>query len=409
MTIKELKLKRAKALSDARAVNEQAAGESRSLTSEERDSYTKAMADFTAFGEQIEREEELQRNESFLSQIADEEVDQNSENGSEQRGQNGARLTREEREARGFAGWVRTGTIDEFRALQVDADISGGYLQTPEQLVKKMLKAVDNRLFLRQLATVVQVPNAESLGQTSLDNDPADPTRTTELGSGDQDSTMSFGKRKLTPSPFAIKLKVSKTMIRKVQGIAALVEERLAYKMAVVDENAFMNGGGGDEPLGLFTASDNGIGTARDYSTNMTATAPTFDGLMGMKYTLHDAYWNNPSTRWLFHPDTMLQIALIKDGEGRYMLRESLRAGEPDMLLKIPIALSRYAPNTLTSGLYFGLLGDFSYYMIADSLDLRIERDESIYRETDQVGFFARAEDDGMPTLAEAFVRGKLA
>jgi HK97 family phage major capsid protein len=130
---------------------------------------------------------------------------------------------------------------------------------------------------------------------------------------------------------------------------------------------------------------------------------------MAMKYALNEAYWSMPSTRWIFHPDCMLKIAKIKDGEGRYMLRESMGHGEADTIFGIPVALSRYAPNTFTTGLYFGILGDLSYYWIADSLDLRIERDESVYRLTDQVGFFARAEDDGMPVLAEAFVRGKLA
>lgn len=404
--LRELMRKRAKALSDARAINDAAAAAG-AMTTEQRSEYDRHMSEFQTLGEQIEREETLAREESAIHELADELVDQNT--GGETRGGNGNE-TKAQREMRGLATWLRSGMITpEFRALQVDADVSGGYLQTPQQMVESLLKAVDNRVFIRQLATVYRVPNAESLGVPSLDADPADPTRTTEILSGNEDSTMAFGKRKLTPTPFAVRLKSSETLLRKVPNVASLIEGRIAYKMGVVDENSFLNGSGANEPLGLFTASANGVSTSRDVNTHMTTTAPTFDGLMTMKYTLNDAYWNMPSTRWLFHPDVMLTIALIKDGEGRYMLRESLRAGEPDTLLNIPIALSRYAPNTLTAGLYFGLLGDMSYYWIADSLDLRIKRVSELYAETDQVGFFARAEDDGMPVLAEAFVRGKLA
>lgn len=407
-----LRQKRAKALSDAQAIDAKAHGENRDINGEERAQFEAFMAEYTALGDQIQRGEMLEREELHLAELTNEQVDQNS--GGEYRGASGGHRTesqvRAEQELRAWNGWCAgNARAEELRALQVDQDASGGYLQTPQQVVSQLLKAVDNLVFIRQLGKVFRVPNAESLGVPSLDADPADPTRTTELLVGNEDSTMAFGKRKLTPTPYAINLRVSKTMLRKIPNAGSLVESRMNYKMAVVDESVFMNGDGANEPLGLFTASANGISTARDISTDMTTTAPTFDGLMAMKYALNEAYWSMPSTRWLFHPDTMLKIAKIKDGEGRYMLRENVGQGEADTIFGIPVALSRYAPNTLTAGLYFGLLGDLSYYWIADSLDIRIERDESVYRLTDQVGFFARAENDGMPVLAEAFVRGKLA
>jgi len=408
--ILELKTKRGKALSDARAVNEKAAGEGRSLTDEEKEQYKRFMAEYTALGEDVEREETLLREEAHMNELETTQVDQNS-GGESRGGAPGGRSSGDQavREMRGFENWLRSGQMNaEFRAMQVDQDVTGGYLQTPEQMVNQLLKAVDRRVFIRQLATVFRVPNAESLGVPSLDADPADPTRTTEIKSGNEDDEMRVGRRKMTPTPFAVRLKSSETLLRKVPSAAGLIESRLAYKMGTVDENVFMNGDGANEPLGLFTASTNGIPVARDYSTNMLGTAPTFDGLTGMKYALDDQYWALPSTRWLFHPDTMLAIALIKDGNGQYMLRESVREGEPDKLLKIGIALSRFAPSTLTSGLYFGILGDFSYYWIADSMDVRIKRVSELYAETDQIGFFARAENDGAPVLAEAFVRGKL-
>lgn len=402
-----LRQKRAKALSDAQAIDAKAHGENRDINGEERAQFEAFMAEYTALGDQIQRGEMLEREALHLAETTNEQVDQNS--GGEQRGATPEAELRA-RQYKAYEGWLRNGVVGaEFRAMQVDQDVTGGYLQTPQQMVEQLLKAVDNKVFMRQLGTVYRVPNAESLGVPSLDADPADPTRTTEILTGDEDSTMALGKRKLTPTPFAIRLKSSQTLLRKVPSAGALIESRLAYKMGVVDENCFLNGDGANEPLGLFTASNNGISTARDINTDMTTTSPTFDGLMAMKYALNEAYWNAPATRWLFHPDTMLKIAKIKDGEGRYMLRENVGQGEADTIFGIPVALSRYAPNTLTAGLYFGILGDMSYYWIADSLDLRIQRVNELYAATDQVGFFARAENDGMPVLAEAFVRGKLA
>jgi HK97 family phage major capsid protein len=62
-------------------------------------------------------------------------------------------------------------------------------------------------------------------------------------------------------------------------------------------------------------------------------------------------------------------------------------------------------PNTQTAGLYVGMCGDFSFYWIADALDVTVQRLVELYAETNQVGFIGRKETDGMPVLPEAFSR----
>jgi len=105
----------------------------------------------------------------------------------------------------------------------------------------------------------------------------------------------------------------------------------------------------------------------------------------------------------------MKNITKLKDGEGQYIWRESVRVGEPDRLLGQPVMMSEYAPNTFTTGLYVGLLGDFSFYWIADSLSMQIQRLVELYAGNNQIGFIGRQETDGMPVLEEAFARVTLA
>lgn len=305
----------------------------------------------------------------------------------------------------GFDAWLKDGR--EFRALQADADIYGGYLVPPVQMTDTIIQAVDNAVFMRQFATVFPVPNADSLGAVSLDNDPADPSWTTELGIGTEDSTMSFGKRALHPHPLAKYIKISRTLLRKVPRAEGIVRDRLAYKFGVTLENAYMNGSGAGQPLGVFTASSDGISTGRDVSTGNTSTSITFDGLIEAKYTLKPQYWGR--ARWVFHRDAMKQIAKLKDGDGQYLWRESVRAGEPDRVLGNPAVMSEYAPNTFTTGLYVGIFGDFSLYWIADSMQMEMQRLVELYAGTNQVGLIGRFETDGMPVLEEAFVRVTLA
>ena len=71
--------------------------------------------------------------------------------------------------------------------------------------------------------------------------------------------------------------------------------------------------------------------------------------------------------------------------------------------------MSELMPNTFTTGLYVGIIGDFAFYWIADALDMEIQRLEELYAANNQVGFITRAKSDGMPVLEEAFARVKLA
>ena len=296
----------------------------------------------------------------------------------------------------------------ELRALQVDSQEAGGYIVAPTRWLTQLIQAVDDMVFVRGLATRQTVVNAQSLGFPSLDADPADADWTTEILTGSEDSAMDFGKRELTPHPLAKLLKVSNKLIRAGGiNVEQLVRERLAYKFAVPQEKGFLTGSGAQQPLGVFTASTEGISTGRDVSTGNTTTAIQFDGLIEAKYTLKGSYWAR--SRWMFHRDGMKQIALLKDGDGQYIWRESVRVGEPDRILGLPVMMSEFAPNTFTTGLYVGILGDWSRYWIADALSFQLQRLAELYAETNQVGFIGRLETDGMPVLEEAFVRVKLA
>jgi len=190
-------------------------------------------------------------------------------------------------------------------------------------------------------------------------------------------------------------------------GVDGIVRSRLGYKFAVVQDNAFLNGTGAQQPLGVFTASDNGIPTSRDVSTGNLATELRFDGLKECEYSIKAGYRRVAS--WIFHRDAVKMISKLKDGEGRYIWQPSVVVADPDRILDIPVRESEYAPNTFESGLYVGILGDFRFYWIIDALTLTIQVLLELYAATNQNGYIGRLEADGMPVLAEAFARVKLA
>lgn len=408
--LKELRDQRGKLVADARAILDKAEAEKRAVTAAEDVVYKELFGKQEELRAKIEREEQMAEAERSAAEQALRSKD-NKGTAPPKEGDAraaGPRGTDEYRAA--FGKFLRGGrsacTEAEIRALQADNDVAGGYTVAPEQMVDQLVKFVDNMVFIRQRATKFRLASSSSMGAPAYDTDVDDADWTAELATGNEDSAMAFGKRELHTRPLAKRIKVSNKLLHLNPNIEAFIRDRLAYKFGVSQEKAFMTGTGANQPLGVFTASAAGVTTARDVSTGNTTTAPTMDGLISAKYSLKGQYWNKAD--WIFHRNVLEVVSKLKDGEGQYLWRESVRDGEPDRLLGRPVVMSEYAPNTLTTGLYVGILGDFSQYWIADCLDMQIQRLVELYAETNQTGFIGRLETDGMPVLAEAFARVKL-
>ena len=406
--LKELRDLRGQLIHDARQILDKADAEKRSLSDEESGKYNELFGKSEETRTRIEREEKLGEAERSAAEIELRNRDKSKETTTVDKRTAGPRGTEESRATfNKFISGGRSALNDaELRALQSDSDATGGFMVASEQFVDQLIKNVDDSVFIRQRATKFRIDTAASMGVPSLDANPADADWTSELATGNEDGTMTFGKRELHPHPLAKRIKVSNKLLRQSSRADSLVMDRLGYKFGITQEKGFMTGNGANQPLGIFTASANGIPTSRDISTGNNAAAPTFDGLISAKFGLKGNYWGK--AEWMFHRDVLAVITKLKDGEGQYLWRESVRAGEPDRLLNLPVMMSEYAPNTLTSGLYVGVLGDFSNYWICDALDMQVQRLVELYAETNQTGFIGRLETDGMPVLAEAFVRVKL-
>jgi HK97 family phage major capsid protein len=422
---------RAKIVADQRSMLDKAERGKRALTADENTNYENMDAEVERLTRSIETERASERRKT----LGDRErvINGSSEDGFDVRSalygsgplHNGPRYgaisemrdvrydnNPENREA--FRNYLRYGQAaigpDHFRALQADSDSAGGYLVLPMQVANRIVKAMDNDVFIRRLATVIPCPKAESLGVPTIDNDPGDPTWTAEIATGSEDSTMSFGKRELTPHPAARLIKVSNKLIRaSFLDAEAIVSDRLVYKFSIVQENGFLNGSGSNQPMGVFTAATSGFGisTSRDVSTDNTTTSMTADGLVEALFSLKAQYRRKAT--WIFHRDAVKKIRKLKDGEGNYIWQLGLTADKPDTILNCPYNESEYCPNTFTTGLYVGIVGDFSHYWIADALNMQIQRLVELYAATNQVGFIGRIECDGMPVLEEAFARVTLA
>jgi len=218
--LKQLRDQRGKLVADARAILDKAETEKRALTAEEDANYKKAFADQDELRGKIEREEQLAEAERTAAEqsLRDKDAGKGEDRGKKPEGdeRKSPRATDEYRAAfnKFIVGGRSACNEAEQRALQADSDTAGGYIQMPEQMVDQLIKAVDNMVFIRQRATKFRIPEAASLGVPTLTANPADAAWTTELATGNEDSTMAFGKRELNPHPLAKRIKVSNKLLR---------------------------------------------------------------------------------------------------------------------------------------------------------------------------------------------------
>ncbi|MGC5009755.1 phage major capsid protein [Streptosporangium sp. DT93] len=411
MDINAMRQERARLAAAARGIMDGAQRLARGLTSEEETEFDRLMADADTLERTIEREERLRERERIIADL-------NPPTNPDDPGP-GTR-TAHELQTEAWRSYLLNGrsnlSTEHARALNMGSDPEGGYLVAPQQWVRQLLQTLDDQVVIRRLATVMQLTEGESLGVPTLETDLLDAEWTSEVGTGSDDEAMRFGGRELRPHPLAKRVKISRTLLRRAaMDPENIVRDRLAYKFGVTEEKSFLTGDGNQKPLGLFTASSQGISTNRDVvvgDISSDAWDINAEGLIDAKYTLKAGY--HARARWLFHRFSIARIRKLRTdagagpGTGDFIWQPGLTSDRPDTILEVPYEISEFVPSTFADGAYVGMIGDFSYYWIVEALRLDVQRLVELYAEKNQVGFIARAEVDGMPIFEEPFVRLKV-
>ena len=200
-------------------------------------------------------------------------------------------------------------------------------------------------------------------------------------------------------------IKVSKDLLNlSTPDVANFIIERGSYKLAVAEENTFLNGTGAAlEPLGIFTTSANGVNTDRDVSDGATETAITADHLINVQFNLKAQYLQDPSTMWLFSRAAIKMIRKLKTGEGDFLWQPGIGMDQPPNILGIPYVMSEYCPQTFTSGERVGCLACLKYYGIAEYPQIGVQTLVEKYALENCNAYIFQAHVDGGPLISEAF------
>lgn len=305
--------------------------------------------------------------------------------------------------------WFRSGNDKEIReTLQAGVAEGGGYTIAPQYLVKQIIKDLDDAVQIRKRANIIPAMNGyASIGIPTLDSDLNDLDWTAEIAEVTEDTNMSFGKREMKANQLTKLVKLSKRLIKQSNiDIQGLVKERIAYKLASTLEHNYLYGNGQEKPLGIFAqTSDNtaAIPTDRDIKVGTASAAITYDGLVDAVSGLKGGYQSGAV--WMLNKKAIAALRKLKDKQDRPIWQESLIAGQPSILLGIPVVQNDFIEDKLEAAKYFGFLGNLKYYWIMDSLSMELQVLHELYSKTNQVGFQVGYWGDGAPIQKSAFVR----
>ena len=293
-------------------------------------------------------------------------------------------------------------------SMTLGNDDQAGNLTAPMVFVEQLIKELNDFMFMRQLSNLIgPIGNGQSLGFPFRKTEAGDADWVAEVAAAPEETDLSYGRREFKPNRMARLIKLSTTLMQHAPMAERTIMEEMLYRISITQEKAYMTGDGVDKPLGVFTASANGINTDRDISDGNTTTAVTIDGLINAKYSLKEQYLTG--ARWITHRDVVRKLALIKDTNGQYIWQPSVREGAPDTMLGHTVHMSEYAPSVFTSGNYVAIFGNFRHYWIVDAVNLQLQVLRELYAPNNQIGYLFSYFGDGAPVLGEAFARVKLA
>lgn len=268
--------------------------------------------------------------------------------------------------------------------LQEGVDADGGYL-VPEEYDNRLIEKLEQENIMRSLGHVLTTSGPHKINIASTK--PA--AAWIEEGGTLEFKDAKFDQILLDAHKLYVAVKVTEELLYdSAFDLESYLMTSFAKALANAEEDAFLNGTGTGQPLGLFAATGGGE-TFKKLTAEIKA-----DDVLDLTYGLKRPY--RKSAAFIMNDATIATIRKFKDANGNFMWQPSYQVGEPDTLLGYPIYTSAFAPQDKIA------FGDFSYYNIGDRGTRSFAQLRELFAGNGMIGFVAKERVDGKLILPEA-------
>jgi HK97 family phage major capsid protein len=376
MTILELREKRNTAWNAAKAFLDSHRTEKGTLTAEDDATYSRMEQEIADLGKEIARLERQEALEAELNKPVNKPLTSKPVTAAEKPAKTG-RASDEYKT--GMLQALRTNFRQVSNILQEGVDADGGYL-VPEEYDHRLIDVLNEENIMRKITTS---------GEHKINIAATKPAAAwIEEGGALQFTDATFDQILLDAHKLHVAIKVTEELLYdNAFGLENYIIDQFGKALANAEEDAFLNGTGNGQPLGLF--AETGGGTLAK-----TVTAPKPEDVIELIYALKRPYRKNAS--FIMNDAAIAAIRTFKDNNGAFMWQPSLIAGEPDKLMGYNVYTSPFCPANMMA------FGDYSYYNIGDRGTRSFKQLTELFAGNGMIGFVAKERVDGKLILPEA-------
>lgn len=261
---------------------------------------------------------------------------------------------------------------------------NGGYL-VPDEFDDQIMEALYENNIMRKLAGKIK-----TTGEHKIPISGEDP-KAAWLDEGEKMnlSNISFNQVILDAYKLGVAIPVPEELLQdSAYDIQQHVTKIMGRSLGNAEEDKFLNGDGTKGPTGIFDATNGGT-QAVTVSGDIT-----YNDVVKLVHSLKRPYRKNAT--FIMNDKAILDISMLKDGQGRPLWVESLVAGEPGKLMGYPVETTEQCPEGKIA------FGDYHYYKIGDRGGRTISRYNELGALEGQVYFTGKERVDGKLTIKEA-------
>lgn len=379
--ILEMRENRKKAWEAAKAFVETKRDKDGLLSEEDAKTYAEMEKKVQAYAAEIERMEQMEAMEAEMNRPVNTPIT-HKPTGVKTETQKTGRASDEYKNA--MLNALRSNFRIISNVLQEGVDSDGGYL-VPEEYDGRLIKSLEEDNIFRGLATIITTNGERKINIAATKPAAAWIDEGEALSFGDA----TFDQILLDAHKLHVAIKVTEELLYdNAYKLEDYILNQFSKALANAEEDAFLNGSGVGQPLGIFAETGGG-----QIAETLTA-ALKADDILTLIGKLKRPYRKNAA--FIMHDSVVNQIRKFKDNNGAYIWQPSYQADEPDKLLGYNLYTSPYAPENAIA------FGDFSYYNIGDRGPRSFKQLNELFAGNGMIGFVAKERVDGKLILPEA-------
>lgn len=284
-------------------------------------------------------------------------------------------------------------------ALNEGTTTQGGFL-APSIYAQEIIIPLANQSWTRQIPRIRTINiTSDSFRLPKMAYTTA-AVLTTETSAYDEKEP-TFTEQVFAPYKYTREVKASEEILEdsRFDLWGEIIQPDVVQAFALAENTAFAVGTGSSQPEGFTINAPVGVNVASGHPSTLAGP----DDIQNLYFALDFKY--RPTATWVMNDSEQKNVRTLKDSDNRYILADNINnmlSAPQATILGLPVRIHT-GMAALANAVVGIVLGDFSYFVIADRTGIVIIFADQLRRATGQVSWFIRKRFDSHMMNTAAF------